>query len=260
MTIVCPNCFARLQLDDAKAPSGTFTVRCPKCQRTVDAKSAEPLPDQSGMGLGKSPATEKARFERAMPAPPFGVESENAYLNKHSAGEASLATVEDAARLLVELLHRSGVSDEKKGRRRSDRRRLLVCSSPIYREKIARLLAENGYEVFVAEDTTQAVESMREEHMDIVILDPQFDPAEQGSVFVTREVNILRPADRRRLFFVYLSPSVRTLDMHTAFLTNVNLVINPSDLEKLPSVLERAMRDFNELYRDFNAVTQVAAL
>ena len=257
MTIVCPHCSARLQLDDAKAPSGTFTVRCPKCQRTIDAKSAEPMTDQSGMGLGKSPATERARFERAIPAPPFRIDTGGT--GKHSIGEPSLATVEDAARLLVELLHQSGVS-EKKGRRRSDRRRVLVCSSPMYREKIALLLADNGYEVFVADDTAQAVESMREEHMDIVILDPQFDPIEQGAVFVTREVNTLRPVDRRRLFFVYFSPSVRTLDMHTAFLTNVNLAVNPADLEKLPNVLERAMRDFNELYRDFNAVTQVAAL
>ena len=259
MTIVCPNCSARLQLDDAKAPSGTFTVRCPKCQRTIDAKSVEPVIDQSGIGLGKSPATDRARFERAIPAPPFRVDTGSAAQGKHSTSEPSLATVEDAARLLVELLHQSGVS-EKKGRRRSDRRRVLVCSSPPYREKIARLLADNGYEVFVAEDTTQAVESMREEHMDIVILDPQFDPLEQGAVFVTREVNILRPADRRRLFFVYFSPSVRTLDLHTAFLTNVNLAFNPSDLETLPNVLERSMRDFNELYRDFNAVTQVTAL
>lgn len=259
MTIVCPNCSARLQLDDAKAPLGTFTVRCPKCQKTIDAKSSEALPDQSGMGLGKSPATERARFERAIPAPPFRIEPDGALSGKHASGEPSLASVEDAARLLVELLHRSGVT-EKKVRRRSERRRVLVCSIPSYREKIARLLDENGYEVFVADDTTQAVESMREEHMDIVILDPQFDPVEQGAAFVTREVNTLRPADRRRLFFVYFSPSVRTLDMHTAFLTNVNLVVNPSDLEKLPNVLERAMRDFNELYRDFNAVNQVAAL
>lgn len=130
----------------------------------------------------------------------------------------------------------------------------------MYRETTARLLADNGYDVFVAENTTQAVESMREEQMDIVILDPLFDPVEQGSAFVTREVNTLRPADRRRLFFVSLSPSVRTFDLHTAFLTNCNLVVNPSDIEKLPRVLDRAIRDFNELYRDFNAVARVSAL
>jgi len=125
---------------------------------------------------------------------------------------------------------------------------------------VARLLAQNAYEVFVAENTTQAVESMRQEKMDIVILDPEFDPLEQGVAFVTREVNIMRPADRRRLFFVSLSPSVRTFDLHSAFLNNVNLVVNPADLERLPRVLEIAIRDFNELYREFNGVNRVDSL
>ena len=260
MTIVCPNCSARLQVDDAKAPAGMFSVRCPKCQSTVDTQSAAPSADRSGVGLGKSPATDQARFERAMPAPPFRLESEGAATKTRPAADTSLDKVDDAARLLVELLHRSGVPADKRGRRKADRRRLLVCSSSLYRETIARLLAESGYEVFVAENTTQAVESMREERMDIVILDPQFDPVEQGSAFVTREVNTLRPAERRRLFFVYLSPSFRTFDPHTAFLNNVNLVVNPTDLEKLPHVLDMAVRDFNELYREFNGVLRVAAL
>lgn len=260
MTIVCPNCSARLQLNDAKTPSGTFTVRCPKCQRTVDAQSADSSVDHSGIGLGKSPSTEQARFERAMPAPRFRLESDGKYVDAPLAGDVSIEKVDDAAKFLVELLQRSGISPDKGRRGRNGRRRLLVCASPEYRETIARILAANGYDVFVAENTTQAVESMRVEKMDVVILDPQFDPVEQGLAFVTREVNILRPAERRRLFFVYLSPSVRTFDLHSAFLNNVNLIVNPADLEKLPRVLDMAMRDFNELYREFNEVIQVAAL
>ena len=93
MTIVCSNCSARLQLDDAKAPSGTFTVRCPKCQKIIDAKSSEASPDQSGMGLGKSPATERARFERAIPAPPFRIEREGALSVKHGPGDTSMTSV-----------------------------------------------------------------------------------------------------------------------------------------------------------------------
>ena len=260
MTIVCPNCSARLQLNDAKTPSGNVTVRCPKCQRTVETQSSGPSVDHSGIGLGKSPSTGRARFERAMAAPPFRLHPEDASADTSPAGDASLKNVDDAARLLVELLQRSGMSADKRAHRQSDRRRLLVCASPEYREPVARLLAQNGYEVFVAENTTQAVESMRQEKMDIVILDPQFDPIEQGVAFVTREVNTMRPADRRRLFFVNLSPSVRTFDLHTAFVNNVNLVVNPADLEKLPRVLDMAMRDFNELYREFNAANRVDAL
>ncbi|MEP6706211.1 MAG: zinc-ribbon domain-containing protein [Pyrinomonadaceae bacterium] len=260
MTIVCPNCSARLQLNDAKTPAGNVTVRCPKCQKTVEAQSSGPTVDHSGLGRGKSPATEHARFERATAAPPFRLQPEDTTANSSSAGSASVDNLDNAARLLVELLHRSGISADRKARRQSERRRLLVCATPEHRETVARLLAQDGYEVFVAENTTQALESMRGDKMDIVLLDPQFDPLEQGVAFVTREVNIMRPADRRRLFFVSLSATVRTYDLHAAFLNSVNLVVSPLDLEKLPGVLEIALRDFNELYREFNAVNHVDAL
>ncbi len=259
MTIVCPNCSARLQLNDAKTPAGNVTVRCPKCQKTVEAQSSGSSVDHSGIGLGKSPSTEPARFERPMAAPPFRLQPEGPSA-KPAKGAPSQNNLDDAAKLLVELLHRSGISTDKKTRRESDRHRLLVCATPEYRETVARLLTQNGYEVFVAENTTQALESMRADRMDIILLDPQFDPLEQGVAFVTREVNIMRPADRRRIFFVSLSPSVRTFDLHAAFLNSVNLVVSPLDLEKLPRVLEIAMRDFNELYREFNSVNHVEAL
>ena len=141
-----------------------------------------------------------------------------------------------------------------------DPRKVLVCVPEDNRDSIARGLAEDGYQVFVAEDTRQAVDRMRENQLDVVLLDPRFDPEEQGTVFVTREVNILRPPQRRRLFFVLLSPSLRTMDPHAAFLNNVNAVINSSEIEELPHLLEHRLREFNELYKDFNSVIGVPAL
>jgi predicted Zn finger-like uncharacterized protein len=258
MNISCPNCSARLQIDDAKAPASAFTVRCPKCQSTVEARPVE-APVENVDNAGKSPVSQSTRLERPLPAPRFRHGAEMS-AEGNSDADSSTGNAEDAAKLLLDLLHRSGVAPDKKGRRRSDRKRLLLCTSPIHREPIAALLSANGYDVFVAENTPQALESMREERMDIVVLDPEFDPMEQGYAFVTREVNILRPADRRRLFFVSLSPSVRTFDSHAAFLNNVNLVVNPSDIEKLPNVLERSIRDFNELYREFKEVTKAPAI
>jgi CheY-like chemotaxis protein len=125
---------------------------------------------------------------------------------------------------------------------------------------VARRLAGNGYQVFVAEDARQAVDRMRENLLDMILLDPRFDPVEQGPVFVTREVNILRPAQRRRLFFVLLSPSLRTMDAHTAFLNNVNAIINVSEIDELPSLIERRVHEYNELYKDFNKTLGVQAL
>jgi len=141
-----------------------------------------------------------------------------------------------------------------------DKRKALVCASETYREMAAQKLIASGFQVFVAEDTRQAIESMRSKKMDLVLLEPQFDPAEQGSAFVTREINVLRPTQRRRLFFVLLSPSLRTMDAHAAFLNNVNALVNVNDLEELPRIMDVALREYNELYRDLYSAFGLTAL
>ena len=141
-----------------------------------------------------------------------------------------------------------------------DKRKALVCTSEGYREVIADKLSHSGFQVFVAEDTRQAVETMRANKMDAVLLEPQFDPAEQGSVFVIREINMLRPPQRRRLFFVLVSPSLRTMDAHAAFLNNVNVIVNVHDIDELPRIMEVALREYNELYREFYSAFGLTAL
>jgi predicted Zn finger-like uncharacterized protein len=267
MIVTCSHCNVRLQLDDAKIPSRAFTLRCPKCQAIVNVQpssTAAATTEQSALDVGYSPATDHPRFDQPKPAPAFkleGSEEETDALTPTAAAPAAGAG--DLARLLMELLQRGGMATDKKSlpaRLAWEQRKALVCVAPLYREMMARVLATSNYQVFVAADMTQAVERMREEHMDVVILDPEFDAIEQGAAFVVREVNTLRPAERRRLFFVHFSPTVRTLDTHAAFINNVNLVVNPLDVENLPQALERAIRDYNELYRELNAALNVAAL
>jgi CheY-like chemotaxis protein len=167
----------------------------------------------------------------------------------------------ELTRLLTEFLSQGKPGPEKNGKERPwTRRRVLICSTEERREIIARRLDEHGYQVFVAADTRQAVERMRENQLEVVLLDPEFDAAEQGAAFVTREVNILRPAQRRRIFFGLLSTSLRTLDAHAAFLSNANLTVNVNDLEELPMVLDRSIRDYNDLYTDFFLALKVPAL
>jgi CheY-like chemotaxis protein len=139
-------------------------------------------------------------------------------------------------------------------------RTALVCTSELHRGLIARQLAQNGYQVFVAQEIGQAVDRMRENQLDVVLLDSEFDAAEQGAAFVIREVKVLRPAQRRRLFFVLLSPLQRTMDAHAAFLHNVNAIINYKEIDDLFGILEHALRDYNELYKEFNKALNVAAL
>jgi response regulator RpfG family c-di-GMP phosphodiesterase len=138
-----------------------------------------------------------------------------------------------------------------KGRRAGKRRKVLVCGAPEYRESMAQTLADMGNEVFLAENTAQALGRMREERMDVVILDANFDPVEQGTAFVIREVKLLRPSERRRVFLVSISSAGRTMDLHAAFLQNVNMIFNPADMAQFPEALEAAIRNYNDLYSDF---------
>ncbi|HXC69743.1 MAG TPA: zinc-ribbon domain-containing protein [Pyrinomonadaceae bacterium] len=250
MILICQKCSTRLQVDDEKSPQRPFNVRCPKCNNTVSSGPATPPAEQSALALGGSPATEHQRFDKATARAYEPVTATETVPN------------EDSVRILVDLLSKNTARepDNPTARPSWDKRKALVCTSEVHRDSIARKLTQTGYQVYVAEDTRQAVETMRANKMDVVLLEPQFDPAEQGSVFVIREINILRPPQRRRLFFVLISPSLRTMDAHAAFLNNVNAVVNVADLEELQRIMEVALREYNELYREFYGAFNLTAL
>lgn len=255
MIIVCPNCSTRLQIDDEKAPSRPFTVRCPKCSNNVNSAAASPASEQSALAVGHSPSTSSHRFDPSRTAPAFELEPK-------AVSDSTNDQPDDAVKTLLNLLRQAAarVSTDEGGLNSWHRRKALVCSSEQYREAIGRRLAENNYQVFVAEETRQAIETMRSNQLQVVLLEAQFDASEQGSAFVVREINVLRAAHRRRLFFVLLSPSLRTMDAHAAFLNNVNAVVNLADLDQLPQILDIALREFNDLYKDFNLALTLAPL
>ena len=250
MIIVCPKCSTRLQVEE-KSPNRPFNVRCPKCNATISSGGANPALDQSALGVGGSPSTDRFEQPTARAYEPVA---------KPAAVEAGSAN--EALQLLAELLAKSSGREAENPNARPawNKRKALVCVSEQYREPVAKKLSDDHYEVFVAEETRQAIETMRSKQLDVVLLEPQFDAAEQGSAFVVREVNVLRPNQRRRLFFVLLSPSLRTMDAHAAFLNNVNAVVNINDLEELSRVMEIALREFNELYREFYTASGLTAL
>jgi predicted Zn finger-like uncharacterized protein len=264
MVLVCPQCSARLQIDNAKAPSGPFSVRCPKCQTSVNhpAASADELPAASLDGPASTSANYSdpagAQFERHTSAPPFNPRKHNKPV---VAVKDASGGLNDVAKLLAAALQKSDARPTSARKRPSwDLRKALVCTSPAYRETVAELLANNNYEVFVAENIEQALGRMREERMDVLVLDANFDPAEQGVAFITREIRLLRPAERRRLFFVYVTSDERTMDLHAAFLQDMNLIVNSSDIEELPEALEISMRHFNELYSPLNRALDLSPI
>ena len=254
MIIVCQKCDSRLQVDEAKVPARPFVVRCPKCNSSIDAGLPTVASEPGAVAAGEISSSDNVRFEEPNPAPLFQVDQK--------VEAAPESPIERLNELLSGLVNQPVTArrNASTGRPVWDPRKALICVTEEHREDIARALSEAGYQVFVATDTRQAVDRMRENLLDLVLLDPRFDPVEQGPVFVTREISILRPSQRRRLFFVMLSPSLRTMDNHTAFLNNVNAIINVNELADLPKIIEQRLRAYNELYKEFNEALGVPAL
>lgn len=258
MVVICSNCKARLQLDEGKIPTHTFKVRCPKCQDSIEINSSIEGGCQTSAST-ESPATPQvSSFERPAVAAPF-----NSVAIEATEAEPGTSISSDLAKLLSEVVRHKDAAFTKSGPNKRpawDRRKALICIDPANREAVANGLAGRDYEVFVANSTTEGLGRMREDRIDVLVVDANFDSAEQGYAFLMRELKLMRPAERRRVFLVYLTPNARTMDLHAAFLHNANLVVNPSDLERLPEALDVSLRHYNELYREVNRVLEVTPI
>jgi len=257
MIVTCPNCTTRLQLDASKVPSRPFSVRCPKCQQLINAQpKTEPAQRDALAAVGDVPASARPQPEAAgataapliseVPAPPDAQD--------------------DVLRLLASLLRREAAGDVAApgvgglARHAGRRRRALVCAGSAFGGDAVRALRQAGYEVMAAADSPQAVELMREDQLDVLVLDPEFDIRTQGALQIGRELATMRTAERRRLVFVLLTNSGRTGDAHAAFLAGANLVLSMKEVAELPRALEKNIRDLNDLYRDFNRALGLAEL
>jgi predicted Zn finger-like uncharacterized protein len=255
MIVICQNCSTRLQLDESKVPARAFSVRCPKCQQIVNAQppAARAAQRDAMSAVTDLPASTRAQQEGGGPVP-AAVRRE---------GRAPAPAGDDGLlRALAELLRRGagGEAGTKGDAREGERRRVLVCVGPDRCEEVVEALTANQYVVFIAGGAAQAIERMREGHLDVIVLDEDFDRAAAGAEAVGRAVNSMRMADRRRVVFALVSRTKRTGDAHAAFLENANLVVNAADVGGLPLVVERNVRELNELYRDFNKALDAAPL
>jgi predicted Zn finger-like uncharacterized protein len=256
MIVTCHNCSTKLQLDPAKVPSRAFSVRCPKCQQIVNAQPPAPPAQRDALAaVGDVPASTRTQQE-AMATPPPA-----AFLREEPAQSDGK---DDVLRLLAAVLRREAGAEAPAGtgsaRRSWESRRALVCTGSGQGAEAARALADEGYAVTPVLDAAQAVERMREERVDVIVLDREFDARGQGALQVTRELASMRTAERRRVVVVMLSDAVRTGDAHAAFLAGVNLVVQNKDAPELPRYLERNIHDLNDLYRDFNKALGLAQL
>jgi hypothetical protein len=239
MIIRCDNCSVSLQLDESKVPKGNFTVRCPRCQNLIRVSAGQ-----------RSSPVNQLKENAPAPAVPDGAQEFKAKESEFEINHALrslLAALQKETRVLE-----SDDEDEKP-------RRVLLCLGQ-HRDRAAKLLVDAGYKVYLAQTPAQANERLREGKTEILIFSPDFAPDFGGAAIIQQKMNAMYSSERRRLFLVSLEDQGTTLNAHEAFLRNLNLIVNNKDIDQLPLILNRALKDFNELYHYFNRVNGIAAI
>ena len=138
-------------------------------------------------------------------------------------------------------------------------RRVLLCLGQ-RRDAVARMLVDSGYKVYIAQTPAQANERLREGKTEILVFAPDFAAEYGGAAILQQKLNAMYSSERRRLYVVLLEDGATTLNAHEAFLRNLNLIVSTNDVEQLPLIMNRSLRDFNELYHYFNKASGLAAI
>ena len=241
MIIRCDNCSVSLQLDEGKIPNTNFTVRCPRCQNLIrvapGAKNASPV--QQLQENAPAPAVENNKQEFAAKENEFQINS--------------------AMRSLLAALQTDNKALEATDETVEKPRRVLLCLGN-KRDIVAKTLVDAGFKVYLAETPAQANERLREGKTEILIFSPDFAADFGGASILQQKVNTMSAAERRRLFFVSIEDGGNTLSAHDAFLRNLNLIVNTNDIAQIPLILNRALRDFNEIYRNYKEAAGVMAV
>lgn len=242
MIIRCDNCSVSLQLDDNKVPQGKFTVRCPRCQNMLRAEA----------GTGKNSAVEQMKNNAPAPAVETGAQ---AFAQKESDFE-----INSALKALLGALKTGNTATEINDDEEVKPRRILLCLDPVKQQVVSNLLVAAGYKVYVAENPAQANERLREGRTEVVLFSNDFAADLGGAAMLQQKINSMQASARRRLFVACIDEQGTTLNAHEAFLKNLNLIININDLEQIVMVMNRALRDFNEIYRHYNTALGLAAV
>ena len=146
-------------------------------------------------------------------------------------------------------------AESQAGESQYEARLALVCEDASERQAVIRAALEQiGFAMLAPKNTEEAVERIRRDSYEIVIVDEQY---QGSSPFDNPMLAIIRnmPMSQRRWMFVtLLGRQFKTFDNAMAFARSVNVVVNLNDLPHLPAILKKGITDHVEFYRTFRQV------
>ena len=130
----------------------------------------------------------------------------------------------------------------------------LICADSATTESVKATLRELGFKFHTAETPELAVERMRYQNYDCVVVHENFAGSSLRSNAILNYLSPLPMAQRRYSYVCLVGPSFKTLDAMQAFQQSVHLVLNPSDLPNLGPILKKGLAEFEQLYRAYKDI------
>lgn len=136
-----------------------------------------------------------------------------------------------------------------------DQRLALVCEDAPERQAIIKAaLDQIGFSMHLATSVEEAIERMRRDAYEIVIVNEQFRGASPLDNAVLASIRQMPMAVRRYMFVVLLGRAYKTFDNMMAFAKSMNAVVNLNDLSHLAAILVKGVNENNQFYRVFREV------
>jgi CheY-like chemotaxis protein len=131
----------------------------------------------------------------------------------------------------------------------------LVCEDAPERQALIQASLEQiGFTMLAVRSAEEAIERLRRDVYELVILDEQFQGATPLDHPVLTALRAMAMTQRRWTFVVLVGREFKTFDNAMAFARSVNVVVNIDDLPHLPAILKKGITDHVEFYRTFRQV------
>jgi hypothetical protein len=132
-------------------------------------------------------------------------------------------------------------------------RAALVCiTAQAIAERIAQAVQEADYRVVIAQNPSSAMSRIDRDHYQLIVLEEGYGGADCSANPVLLYLHRLPMASRRKSFLCLLSEQTPTLDHMAAFRIGANLILNLHDVDKMPVILDRLVKDHEDFYAVFN--------
>jgi CheY-like chemotaxis protein len=133
-----------------------------------------------------------------------------------------------------------------------DRTALVCIDDAALTERIAQALQTLNYHVAVAQNPPSLLGRMEFDQYRLILLDEGYGGTDSTSNPVLMYLQRSPMPTRRKTFLCVLSEQTPTLDHLGAFRIGANLIINLQDVEKVPLILDRLVKEHEAFYAVFN--------